>query len=216
MLLEPFHSKTKLMKKYLKYIFKYRYRPVLIGQSRKRRVVLGQSRGLQVLTSCLVSSTSCACRRPLDREAMFLTPALGREIPFLATPLAPILSSTPCNITPQVGVSVRKRRRLAASPGGLHWTSTGTHWPNYLSVSLAISLSLSVSLLMSHASFFSFSRLYNYYLCLLSLSASSIFLSVSFSLSFCQPPSQYLSFSFSLLLSIFLCQPPSLYLCQVG
>uniref|UniRef100_A0A674F6U8 Ankyrin repeat and fibronectin type III domain containing 1 n=1 Tax=Salmo trutta TaxID=8032 RepID=A0A674F6U8_SALTR len=78
------------------------------------------------LSTCSETGETDTPHRPLDREAMFLTPALGREIPFLATPLAPILSSTPCNITPQVGVSVRKRRRLAASPGGLHWTSTGS------------------------------------------------------------------------------------------
>uniref|UniRef100_A0AAZ3SS09 Fibronectin type-III domain-containing protein n=1 Tax=Oncorhynchus tshawytscha TaxID=74940 RepID=A0AAZ3SS09_ONCTS len=78
------------------------------------------------LSTCSETGETDTPHRPLDREAMFLTPALGREIPFLATPLAPILSSTPCNITPQGGVSVRKRRRLAASPGGLHWTSTGS------------------------------------------------------------------------------------------
>ncbi|XP_041734707.1 uncharacterized protein LOC121568182 [Coregonus clupeaformis] len=77
-------------------------------------------------STCSETGETDTPHRPLEREAMFLTPALGREIPFLATPFAPILSSTPCNMTPQGGVSVRKRRRLAASPGGLHWTSTGS------------------------------------------------------------------------------------------
>ncbi|KAM6951547.1 ankyrin repeat and fibronectin type-III domain-containing protein 1-like [Aplochiton taeniatus] len=79
--------------------------------------------------------------RPPEGGAMFLTPALGKNSPFLATPLAPILSSTPRSPSPVTmamtsatsagdsasasGVSVRKRRRLAASPGGLHWNSTG-------------------------------------------------------------------------------------------
>ncbi|XP_054619090.1 uncharacterized protein ankfn1 isoform X2 [Dunckerocampus dactyliophorus] len=88
------------------------------------------------------SSASFACRRSTcsdadmadrlpDREATFLTPALGKETPFLVTPLLPILTSTPATAalvsagdsTPQGGVSIRKRRRLAASPGGLHWKS---------------------------------------------------------------------------------------------
>lgn len=75
-------------------------------------------------------------RRSSERESSFLTPALGKEMPFLATPLIPALSSTPAaallasdmssaDSAPQSSVSIRKRRRLAASPGGLHWTSTG-------------------------------------------------------------------------------------------
>lgn len=76
------------------------------------------------------------CSRCSEKESSFLTPALGKEMPFLATPLVPALSSTPAaallasdvssaDSTPQSTVSIRKRRRLAASPGGLHWTSTG-------------------------------------------------------------------------------------------
>ncbi|KAK5850393.1 hypothetical protein PBY51_001277 [Eleginops maclovinus] len=43
----------------------------------------------------------------------------------------PLLSSTPAlqsrgDCPPHSGVSVRKRRRIAASPGGLHWTSAGS------------------------------------------------------------------------------------------
>ncbi|XP_070787135.1 ankyrin repeat and fibronectin type-III domain-containing protein 1-like, partial [Enoplosus armatus] len=75
--------------------------------------------------------------RSSERESTFLTPALRREVPFLATSLLPILSSTPASAvlssgtsgghsTSHSGVSVRKRRRLAASPGGLHWNSAGS------------------------------------------------------------------------------------------
>ncbi|XP_047464954.1 ankyrin repeat and fibronectin type-III domain-containing protein 1 isoform X2 [Mugil cephalus] len=72
------------------------------------------------------------------KESSFLRPALGKEVTFLSTPLLPILSSTPVPAsgrssgTPdgesasRSGVSVRKRRRLAASPGGLHWNSAGS------------------------------------------------------------------------------------------
>ncbi|XP_044034197.1 uncharacterized protein ankfn1 isoform X2 [Siniperca chuatsi] len=74
--------------------------------------------------------------RSSERESAFLTPALGKEMPFLSTSLLPILSSTPTaavlssgtsagDSTSQSGVSIRKRRRLAASPGGLHWNSAG-------------------------------------------------------------------------------------------
>ncbi|XP_041818616.1 uncharacterized protein ankfn1 isoform X2 [Chelmon rostratus] len=74
--------------------------------------------------------------RSSERESTFLTPALGKEMPFLAPSLLPILSSTPAaaalssgtsagDSTSQSGVSIRKRRRLAASPGGLHWNSAG-------------------------------------------------------------------------------------------
>ncbi|XP_028989721.1 uncharacterized protein ankfn1 isoform X2 [Betta splendens] len=62
-------------------------------------------------------------------DCSFLTPALGKELPFLSTPLLPILSSTPAGaavLRSGMGVSIRKRRRLAASPGGLHWNSAGS------------------------------------------------------------------------------------------
>ncbi|KAK5880705.1 hypothetical protein CesoFtcFv8_021585 [Champsocephalus esox] len=44
-----------------------------------------------------------------------LTSAVGGEMPLLS----PLLSSTPHR-------GVRKRRRITANPGGLHWTSTGS------------------------------------------------------------------------------------------
>ncbi|XP_030256820.1 ankyrin repeat and fibronectin type-III domain-containing protein 1 isoform X2 [Sparus aurata] len=71
-------------------------------------------------------------------ESTFLSPALEKEMPFLTTSLLPILSSTPTaaavlsagesagDSAPSSGVSIRKRRRLAASPGGLHWNSAGS------------------------------------------------------------------------------------------
>ncbi|XP_076616278.1 ankyrin repeat and fibronectin type-III domain-containing protein 1 isoform X2 [Chaetodon auriga] len=75
--------------------------------------------------------------RSSERESTFLTPALGKEMPFLTTSLLPILSSTPAaaalssgtsagDSPSHSGVSIRKRRRLAASPGGLHWNSAGS------------------------------------------------------------------------------------------
>ncbi|XP_075996231.1 ankyrin repeat and fibronectin type-III domain-containing protein 1-like isoform X2 [Genypterus blacodes] len=86
------------------------------------------------------SSSSCSHSEDADsslrQDVSFLTPALGKETPFLATPLLPLLSSTPpttlTSVTllgdsaPGGGVSVRKRRRVAASPGGLHWNSAGS------------------------------------------------------------------------------------------
>ncbi|XP_054455132.1 uncharacterized protein DDB_G0271670-like [Anoplopoma fimbria] len=71
--------------------------------------------------------------RSSESDSTFLTPALEKEMPFLATSLLPILSSTPAeagastsSLAAGGGVSVRKRRRrLAASPGGLHWNSAG-------------------------------------------------------------------------------------------
>nr|XP_046232842.1 uncharacterized protein ankfn1 isoform X3 [Scatophagus argus] len=75
--------------------------------------------------------------RSSERESTFLSSAPGKETPFLAASLLPVLSSTPvaavlstgtsaADSTPQTGVSIRKRRRLAASPGGLHWNSAGS------------------------------------------------------------------------------------------
>uniref|UniRef100_A0A3Q3JHZ2 Fibronectin type-III domain-containing protein n=1 Tax=Monopterus albus TaxID=43700 RepID=A0A3Q3JHZ2_MONAL len=67
----------------------------------------------------------------LERGPTFLPFTLRKEMPFL-----PALSSTPAAVlssgrsagdpASQSGVSIRKRRRLAASPGGLHWTSAGS------------------------------------------------------------------------------------------
>ncbi|XP_037610455.1 ankyrin repeat and fibronectin type-III domain-containing protein 1 isoform X2 [Sebastes umbrosus] len=74
--------------------------------------------------------------RSLESDSTFLTPALlQKEMSFLATSLLPILSSTPVAAAAALsagdsvsrgGVSIRKRRRLAASPGGLHWNSAGS------------------------------------------------------------------------------------------
>nr|XP_015817574.2 uncharacterized protein ankfn1 isoform X1 [Nothobranchius furzeri] len=76
--------------------------------------------------------------RSSEQESTCLTPALGKEVTFLSTPLLPVLSSTPAaasepssqpptgDSASHSGVSIRKRRRLAASPGGLHWNSTGS------------------------------------------------------------------------------------------
>nr|XP_024659346.1 uncharacterized protein LOC101473170 [Maylandia zebra] len=80
--------------------------------------------------------------RSSERDSTFLTPTLTKEATCLSTPLLPILSSTPApppaaaasrssygthagDSASHSGVSIRKRRRLAASPGGLHWTSSG-------------------------------------------------------------------------------------------
>ncbi|KAM9425570.1 ankyrin repeat and fibronectin type-III domain-containing protein 1 isoform 2-T3 [Pholidichthys leucotaenia] len=80
--------------------------------------------------------TSTSLRSSLRDAASFLSPPLLREASFASTPLLSILSSTPNdaapappsmvgNSTPRSGVNIRKRRRLAASPGGLHWNSAG-------------------------------------------------------------------------------------------
>ncbi|KAJ8363726.1 hypothetical protein SKAU_G00125570 [Synaphobranchus kaupii] len=84
--------------------------------------------------------------RHLDHEALFLSTSLENDSVFMApsqipagsleplspeplppVPTAPSGSSAPNSSleTAPGGVSVRKRRRLAASPGGLHWNSAG-------------------------------------------------------------------------------------------
>lgn len=59
---------------------------------------------------------------------------LVKGMPSLATPPAPLHSSTPSSTVQgsvssaadsQGGANIRKRRRLAANPGGLHWNSAG-------------------------------------------------------------------------------------------
>ncbi|XP_029978047.1 ankyrin repeat and fibronectin type-III domain-containing protein 1 [Sphaeramia orbicularis] len=97
---------------------------------------------------CSEPGDAAATLRSPDRDLSFLTPALVKETPFLATPLVPLLSSTPvaaaltsdppaatatvaatsvaADSVSQGGVNVRKRRRIAASPGGLHWTPAGS------------------------------------------------------------------------------------------
>ncbi|XP_069573653.1 ankyrin repeat and fibronectin type-III domain-containing protein 1 isoform X1 [Brachyistius frenatus] len=88
-------------------------------------------------STCSEPGESDTPLRSSQADSAFLPPALAREVTFLSTPLLPILSSTPAaasvlcppapptDSTSQNGVNVRKRRRLAASPGGLHWTSAG-------------------------------------------------------------------------------------------
>lgn len=88
-----------------------------------------------------LSSDPC---RSSERDSAFLTPTLTKEATCLSTPLLPILFSTPApppaaaasrssygthagDSASHSGVSIRKRRRLAASPGGLHWTSSGNN-----------------------------------------------------------------------------------------
>ncbi|XP_029312642.1 uncharacterized protein DDB_G0271670-like [Cottoperca gobio] len=79
-------------------------------------------------STCSDPGETAAPLRSSERDPPSLSPALGKEMPFLTTSPLPILSSTPAggHCTPHSGVSIRKRRRLAASPGGLHWTSAGS------------------------------------------------------------------------------------------
>ncbi|KAI1896633.1 hypothetical protein AGOR_G00096780 [Albula goreensis] len=83
---------------------------------------------------------------PLDNEALFLAPPLEKDLlcstpsqmapgssePLSLEPLSlvsPVFSASTAHKTSGEstpgGVSVRKSRRLAASPGGLHWNSAG-------------------------------------------------------------------------------------------
>ncbi|XP_038591832.1 ankyrin repeat and fibronectin type-III domain-containing protein 1 isoform X3 [Micropterus salmoides] len=88
-------------------------------------------------STCSESGEADTPLRSPGGDSTFLTPALAKEMPFLATSLLPVLSSTPAaavqssgtsakDSASQSGVSIRKRRRLAASPGGLHWNSAGS------------------------------------------------------------------------------------------
>ncbi len=79
--------------------------------------------------------------RPLENESIHLSQCQERKThQLLPSPLLPVSaspqSSSPLRTTStplpkptrdscQGGVSVRKRRRLAASPGGLHWDASG-------------------------------------------------------------------------------------------
>ncbi|XP_051968903.1 ankyrin repeat and fibronectin type-III domain-containing protein 1-like [Xyrauchen texanus] len=80
--------------------------------------------------------------RPLEKESIHLSQCQERRTHLLPpSPLLPV-SASPQSIAPlrttstplpkptrdscQGGVSVRKRRRLAASPGGLHWDASGS------------------------------------------------------------------------------------------
>ncbi|XP_023805579.1 uncharacterized protein LOC105353815 [Oryzias latipes] len=83
------------------------------------------------------------CSEPGDtdklfREYTFLSSSVGKEDMFLSTPFLPNMSSTPSAVSEQSSkpsapdstsrssVIIKKRRRLAASPGGLHWNSAGS------------------------------------------------------------------------------------------
>ncbi|XP_029707285.1 ankyrin repeat and fibronectin type-III domain-containing protein 1 isoform X2 [Takifugu rubripes] len=97
------------------------------------------SRPVSCSSSSLPTSDSrrSTYSEPAEGDAAFRSPdflTLVKEMPSLATPPAPLLSSTPSSTGPgsvtsaadaQGGVNIRKRRRLAASPGGLHWNSAG-------------------------------------------------------------------------------------------
>ncbi|KTG00345.1 hypothetical protein cypCar_00025284 [Cyprinus carpio] len=74
--------------------------------------------------------------RPLENESIHLSQCQERETHLLPVSASP-KSSSPMRTTStplpkptrdscQGGVSVRKRRRLAASPGGLHWDASGS------------------------------------------------------------------------------------------
>ncbi|XP_053366779.1 ankyrin repeat and fibronectin type-III domain-containing protein 1 isoform X2 [Clarias gariepinus] len=74
-----------------------------------------------------------------ERKSIYLNHSPEREnchvptsatVPLSVTPRSPVASSTPA-LNPgsrscQDSMSVRKRRRLGASPGGLHWNSSGS------------------------------------------------------------------------------------------
>lgn len=89
----------------------------------------------------LKSHKLCFSSRPLERKSIYLHHSPEREschvppsppVPISVTPQSPVApqtSSTPA-LKPGThfckdSVSVRKRRRLAASPGGLHWNASG-------------------------------------------------------------------------------------------
>ncbi|XP_065806120.1 ankyrin repeat and fibronectin type-III domain-containing protein 1-like [Labrus bergylta] len=73
-------------------------------------------------STCSKPGESSTPLRSSEGDSTFLTPALGSVLPILSsTPAASRLSSETT-----VGVSIRKKRRLAASPGGLHWNSAGS------------------------------------------------------------------------------------------
>ncbi|KAL6475446.1 hypothetical protein MHYP_G00164860 [Metynnis hypsauchen] len=85
--------------------------------------------------------------RPLERESIYSNHSQERERCILSpSPIRPVTvpSSSPVPLrstsTPalnpsrdscQGGVSLRKRRRLAASPGGLHWNASGSVLRDY-------------------------------------------------------------------------------------
>ncbi|TSK14813.1 Ankyrin repeat and fibronectin type-III domain-containing protein 1 [Bagarius yarrelli] len=85
------------------------------------------------------SESGDAETRPPERKSIYLNHSPGRErchvastptVPVPVTPVAFRTSSTPAlssgTHSCQGSTGVRKRRRLAASPGGLHWNASGS------------------------------------------------------------------------------------------
>ncbi|XP_048871521.1 ankyrin repeat and fibronectin type-III domain-containing protein 1 isoform X2 [Brienomyrus brachyistius] len=68
--------------------------------------------------------------RCLDGEAVFLSTSAQSLSPVLVASSTPRSAHTPRGSS-QGAVSVRKRRRVAASPGGLHWNSSGSLQRDY-------------------------------------------------------------------------------------
>ncbi|XP_023678415.2 ankyrin repeat and fibronectin type-III domain-containing protein 1 isoform X1 [Paramormyrops kingsleyae] len=68
--------------------------------------------------------------RCLDGEAVFLSTSTEPLSPVLVASSTPRSAHTPRGAD-QGAVSVRKRRRVAASPGGLHWNSSGSLQRDY-------------------------------------------------------------------------------------
>lgn len=94
----------------------------------------------------LKSHKCCFSSRPPERKSVYLNHSPEREschVPPSSTvpvsvasqsPLAPQTSTPapkPGTHSCQESVSVRKRRRLAASPGGLHWNASGMPQPGH-------------------------------------------------------------------------------------
>lgn len=94
------------------------------------------------LVKWLKSRKLCVSSRPPERKSIYLNHSPEREschvppsptVPVSVTPPSPVAMQTssipmlkPGTHSCQDSASVRKRRRLAASPGGLHWNASGT------------------------------------------------------------------------------------------
>ncbi|KAI5623376.1 ankyrin repeat and fibronectin type-III domain-containing protein 1 isoform X2, partial [Silurus asotus] len=83
----------------------------------------------------------CISSRPPERKSIYLNHSPEREnchvpplrtVPVSVTPQSPVALQTstpaqkPGTLSSKQSASVRKRRRLAASPGGLHWNASGS------------------------------------------------------------------------------------------
>ncbi|XP_041671080.1 ankyrin repeat and fibronectin type-III domain-containing protein 1 [Cheilinus undulatus] len=87
-------------------------------------------------STCSEPGETSTAHRSSEGESTFLTPSL---LPILSsTPAAPQSSETTAgeSTSSQSGVT-RKRRRLAASPGGLHWNSAGSVQRDFCSPELS-------------------------------------------------------------------------------